>query len=291
VNTQLIDVDHIGRSGVIAVYLIETRSGYALVDCGPQSSTQSLLERLEELGVRLEDIGDLLLTHIHFDHAGGAGALVQKHPGLRVHVSEIGAPHLADPSRLERSARRIYGDEFDRLWGAVLPVSESNLAVVTDEAAGLECFPTPGHASHHVSYLDDEGVLFAGDVAGIRIPGCEYVVPPTPPPDIDVRRWHDSLRRIEERDVQRLAITHFGFADDVQQHLAELGARLDSWWERVRSGESEDDFVERAGAELAAAVPGELRGRYLHSVSLASCYAGLARYASVLRDEAAAERR
>ena len=145
-----LDLLHLGNERVIAAYLLETPDGPALFDCGPASCVATLRARLADRGVRLTDVRHLLLSHIHLDHAGAAGVLVREHPGLQVHVSEVGAPHLVDPSRLERSARRLYGDAFDALWGELAPVPEENVRVAGERAAGLDCFPTPGHASHHV---------------------------------------------------------------------------------------------------------------------------------------------
>src|SRR5207247_9766825 len=143
------DLHHQGLERVIGVYLLETEDGLALNDCGPSTCIPTLKGRLAERGLALTDLRHLLLSHIHLDHAGATGSLVREHPGLQVHVSEIGPPHLVDPSRLERSARRIYGDEFDTLWGELAPVPEENVHTVGEEVVGLACFPSPGHASHH----------------------------------------------------------------------------------------------------------------------------------------------
>ena len=166
------------------------------------------------------DIRHLLLSHIHLDHAGAAGAIVREHPHVQVHVSEIGAPHLVDPSRLETSARRLFGDAFDDLWGELVPVPPENVHVVGDRVLGLDCFPSPGHAWHHVSYLDREGTLYTGDSVGVRIAPARFVLPPTPPPEIDLEAWEDTIVETERRAPARLAVVHFGVFDDVQEHLA-----------------------------------------------------------------------
>jgi glyoxylase-like metal-dependent hydrolase (beta-lactamase superfamily II) len=215
----------------------------------------------------------LLLSHIHLDHAGAAGALVRDHPDLQVHVSEVGAPHLVDPSRLESSARRLYGDDFDRLWGELVPVPEENVHVVGTETLGLETFPTPGHAGHHVSYLDRDGTLYAGDAAGVRIQPSEFVLPPTPPPEVDLEAWERTLDEIESRRPQRLALIHFGVADDVERHLGELRRRLREWAERVRDGASEEEFAALAAADLGAD-----RAAYEQAMPFWQSYAGLKRY-------------
>jgi len=158
-----LDLRFQGAERVIGAYLLETDDGPALFDCGPSTCIPRLKEALRDRGLELADIRHLLLSHIHLDHAGAAGALVREHPDLRVHVSEVGAPHLVDPSRLERSARRLYGETFDSLWGELAPVPEANVEVVGDRVLGLDCFPSPGHAYHHVCYLAGDGTLYAGD--------------------------------------------------------------------------------------------------------------------------------
>ena len=218
----LLDLRHLGRERVIGSYLLQTSDGPALFDCGPTTCVPELKARLAERGLELRDIRHLLLSHIHLDHAGATGVLVRQHPQLQVHVSEVGAPHLVDPERLERSARRLYGDEFDTLWGELAPVPEENIHPVGSEVLGLDCFPTPGHASHHVCYLDGDGTLYAGDAAGVRIQPARFVLPPTPPPEVDLEAWDTTLDEIERRDPQRLALIHFGVADDVASHLAEM---------------------------------------------------------------------
>src|SRR6478736_1938683 len=184
-----LDLRHLGHERVIGSYLLETKDGLALQDCGPTTCVPELKARLAERGLELPDVRHLLLSHIHLDHAGAAGVLVREHPGLQVHVSEIGAPHLVAPERLERSARRLYGDTFDDLWGELAPVPAANVHVTGDNVVGLACFPTPGHASHHVSYLDADGTLYAGDAAGVRIAPGRCIMPPTPPPDLDIESW------------------------------------------------------------------------------------------------------
>lgn len=233
----------------ISVYVAETEDGPALLDCGPTSTLPRLEAGLAELGLALTDVRHLLLSHIHLDHAGAAGPLVRRHPGLTVWVSEIGAPHLVDPSRLERSARRLYGDLFDPLWGELAPVPEANVRLATGEILGWDVFPTVGHAVHHVSYLRDDGTLFAGDAAGVRIPPSDYVLPVSPPPDIDVEGWHRTAAEIRRRAPERLALVHFGIHEDVEPHLDRLEAELDRWAARVRDGMEAEAFVEAARAD------------------------------------------
>jgi glyoxylase-like metal-dependent hydrolase (beta-lactamase superfamily II) len=272
-----IDLLHQGTPHSIGAYLIDTEDGPALFDCGPSTTIAALRAGLAANGLALTDVRHLLLSHIHLDHAGAAGVLVREHAALQVHVSEIGAPHLVDPSKLERSARRLYGDSFDTLWGELAPVPEENVHVVGDSVVGLECFPTPGHASHHVSYLDDDGTLYAGDAAGVRIQPGRYVMPPTPPPEFDLEVWQRTVDEIERRAPERLALIHFGVADDPQRHLADLRLELYDWAEFVRGGASEEEFVEYGRAELANA--GEDMGVYDVAMPLWQSYRGLVRWA------------
>jgi glyoxylase-like metal-dependent hydrolase (beta-lactamase superfamily II) len=272
-----IDLLHLGRERVIASYLLETDDGPALFDCGPGTTVEALKAGLAERGLGLTDVRHLLLSHIHLDHAGAAGVLVREHPGLRVHVSEVGAQHLVDPARLERSARRLYGDSFDVLWGELAPVPEANVEVAGARVAGLDCFPTPGHASHHVCYLDPDGTLYAGDAAGVRVQPGRTVVPPTPPPEIDVAAWEATLDELERRDPDRLALIHFGVADDPGPHLAELRLTLLDWAESVEGGASEEEFVAYARQELEDS--SEDVAAYEQAMPFWQSYAGLRRWA------------
>jgi glyoxylase-like metal-dependent hydrolase (beta-lactamase superfamily II) len=274
-----IDLHHQGHERTIASYLLDTNDGPAIFDCGPATTVEGLKAGLARQGLELLDVRHLLLSHIHLDHAGAAGVLVREHPSLQVHVSEIGAPHLVDPSRLERSARRLYGDSFDTLWGELAPVPTANVHVVGATVLGLDCFPTPGHASHHVSYLDRDGTLYAGDAAGVRISPGRYVMPPTPPPEIDVDRWQQTIEEMENRAPERLALIHFGVFDDVQRHLAELRLELYDWADHVRGGASEDEFVAYVRTELRDA--GEPLADYDVAMPLWQSYRGLKRWADL----------
>jgi glyoxylase-like metal-dependent hydrolase (beta-lactamase superfamily II) len=276
---NLIDLQHAGRERSVGCYLLDTEDGLALFDCGPTTTIAALKRGLEQHGATLADVRHLLLSHIHLDHAGAAGVLVREHPTLQVHVSEIGAPHLIEPERLERSARRLYGDTFDTLWGELAPVPADNVRVVGDRVLGLDCFPTPGHASHHVSYLDRDGTLYAGDAAGVRICPGRAVLPPTPPPEFDLERWQRTIEELERRDPERLALIHFGVADDPQRHLAELRLELYDWADFVRGGASEDEFVAYVRAELADA--GEHGEDWDGAMPLWQSYQGLKRWADL----------
>jgi glyoxylase-like metal-dependent hydrolase (beta-lactamase superfamily II) len=272
-----LDLLHCGDTRRIAAYLVETDDGPALFDCGPTSCLTALHGALGARGVELGDLKHLLLSHIHLDHAGAAGSLVREHPGLTVHVSKIGAPHLVDPSRLEASARRLYGDAFDELWGALEPVPERNVRIVGDHVLGLECFPAPGHASHQVSYQHEDGTLYNGDAAGVRISPGSFVFAPTPPPEIDLDAWERTIDEIERRSPRRLALVHFGVFDDVGRHLEALRATLRSWADRVGHGMDEPTFVAAARADVAASDPDDADA-YDRAAPYWHCYLGLERY-------------
>ena len=279
-----IDLRFRGIERVIGVYLLETDDGPALFDCGPTTCVERLKAGLRERGLELRDLRHLLLSHIHLDHAGAAGVLVREHPGLRVHVSEVGAPHLVDPTKLEASARRLYGETFDDLWGELAPVPEQNVEVVGGDVLGLECFPSPGHARHHVCYLDADGTLYAGDAAGVRIQPGRYVMPPTPPPDVDLEAWQTTLDEIEARAPQRLAVVHFGVASDPDEHLPDLRRRLLEWTGVVERGASEDEFVAQAREQLRHEA--ERLPAYEAAMPLWQSYAGLKRYWEKRREAA-----
>jgi len=255
-----IDVRHLGREHVICAWQVDD----VLIDPGPESTADTLLDAVADEAPRA-----LLLTHIHFDHAGAAGALVREWPDVEVWVHERGAPHLADPTRLVASAKRLYGDDFHRLWGEVVPVPERNLRVLAggEQEAGWDVAYTPGHASHHVSYRHrDSGWVFPGDTCGVRLPTGDLLLPPTPPPDIDLEAWSTSLDAIESWDPATLAITHFGEYSDVTEHLARMRAALAHWSERARDSDREayaaelrrtfEDALDReSAAAFAQAMP------------------------------------
>jgi glyoxylase-like metal-dependent hydrolase (beta-lactamase superfamily II) len=271
---------------VIASYLVPGEEP-VLVDCGPESCFDALEQRLAAHGLALDDLRHLVLTHIHLDHAGAAGALVQRNPGLTVHVSEIGAPHLVDPSRLEASARRLYGDDFDRLWGKLVPVPEQNVVVAGERVLGFEAWPTPGHASHHVTFLAEDGTCFTGDVTGVVIRPATLIAPVSPPPDVDVEAWERSLDSIAERAPERLCLPHFGVVDDPAGHVERTRERLRVWSARVRDGASEEEFVRAAERELDEGVDPETAAAYTQAGPLWQSYAGLARYWSKKGDAGA----
>ena len=247
-----IDLLFRGNARAIAAYLIETTDGPALYDCGPATTLPTLKAGLAELGTDLSEIRHIMLSHIHFDLAGAAGPIIREHPHIKLWVSERGAPHMIDPSRLERSARRLYGDEFDSLWGELAPIPEANVHIADGTVNGWEAFPTPGHAIHHVAYFND-GTLLGGDVCGVRIQPETHILPPTPPPDIDIESWHASIAEIRRRSPERLALIHFGITTDAADHLDRLEERLDLWARRVGDGMEADEFVRICRAEFGDA--------------------------------------
>ncbi len=265
VAQEPLDLHHVGIARAIGAYLVETDDGLALFDCGPATCLQRLRDGLASRGLSLDDIRHILLSHIHLDHAGAAGAIVRDHPHIQVHVSAIGAPHVIDPQRLEASARRLYGTDFDRLWGPLQPVPETNVHVVGDDVLGLACFPTPGHAAHHVSYLHADGTLYSGDVAGVRFAPARFVLPPLPPPEIDLEAWERSIDEMERRAPARLALIHFGVFDDVADHLGRLRATLARWSAWSEAGLDEAAFTKSGHGGYRDERPGAgralLRGR------------------------------
>jgi glyoxylase-like metal-dependent hydrolase (beta-lactamase superfamily II) len=267
---RVIDLMHLGRERVIGCWQV----GDVLVDPGPTSCVDTLLGALDGERPRA-----LLLTHIHLDHAGASGSLVERWPDLEVYVHERGARHMADPARLLESARRLYGDDMDRLWGDFVAVPESNLRVLQGGETlpgGFEVAYAPGHASHHVAYRHD-GTAFVGDVGGVRIPPSRFVLPPTPPPDIDIEAWHASIDRIAAWHPERLAITHFGATEDAAGHLAEMHRRLDEQAELVHGGDRES-FLERVNRDVAAAGDPDTAAAYAQAAPRDQLYAGLERY-------------
>ncbi|WP_376790358.1 MBL fold metallo-hydrolase [Thermoflexus sp.] len=287
-----IDLQFHGRPQVIAAYLLYDGREAALVETGPTSTMEKLLEGVQAAGVPLEALRHLIVTHIHLDHAGASGALIQRLPWARVYVHPVGAPHLVDPSRLLASAARIYGDLLKPLWGEVIPVPADRLAVVSDgerlTVAGhtLIAFDTPGHARHHHAFLDETtGLLFTGDIAGVRLPGIRYVRPPTPPPELDLEAWSNSIARLRALKASGLCLTHFDVhREDIEWHWEDLERRLWEWGHQIREMMAENleeaEMVkrlrERADEELRAA--GADPEFYDVAVSYESVVAGYLRY-------------
>lgn len=271
---QAIDTLHLGRRRWICCW----RVGQVLVDPGPSLALPSVLAQLDGWRPRA-----LLLTHIHFDHAGGAGTLAQMFPDMEVYVHERGAPHMIDPARLWASAAQLYGEENMRsLWGEFLPVAEEHLRILKGgESLSIggdrfDVLYTPGHAKHHVCYLHD-GTVFAGDVAGVRIDTGTPTLPPTPPPDIDVEAWQHSISLLSDWHPRRLAITHFGAYDDPARQLRELGERLERWAQSARTQDREQ-WIAALERDVRATVSAELFDSFMAAIPADQSYAGLRRY-------------
>ncbi len=243
---RTIDTRHVGRERVIAAFTLED----CLVDCGPSTVIDHLVAELGDDVPRR-----LLLTHIHLDHSGGAGQLVRRFPDLEVVVHARGARHLADPEKLVSSASRLYGDDMEKLWGEIVPVPEENLRIVSggeELEGGWRVAYTPGHASHHVSFLHEPtGTAFTGDTAGVRIPPGPLMAP-TPPPDIDLEAWPHSLDLIAGWRPERIAVSHFGVWEDPEEHLAAMREALERQTRWAREAPDGDAFARRLREHLAA---------------------------------------
>ena len=265
------DVMHLGRDRVICVYEIDG----LIVDPGPASCLDTLLDRLGETEPR-----SLLLTHIHLDHAGAAGALCRRFPNLTVYVHERGAPHLVDPTKLVESAGRVWGDAMWELWGEVAPVPEERVHVLRggETVEGFRVEYTPGHASHHVSYLHEEsGDAYIGDVAGVRLPPFEYTIAPTPPPDIDVEAWLDSIHTVASWNPQSLCLTHFGQVTDVSEQLHRVRTALTGSADSARL-DGEERFIARFETDLLEATDLPTAVAFEQAAPPDQLYQGLARY-------------
>ena len=288
-----VDLHFRSRPRAIAAVVLHDASGVTLLDPGPTSTLAVLGRALGEAGLSFRDVRTILLTHIHLDHAGATGTLVREHPGIRVQVHEVGAPHLVDPSKLLASATRLYGEQMETLWGEVLPVPASAIVPLRGgervSASGrlLDVAYTPGHASHHVSYFCPEtGVAFVGDTAGVRVVENGFILPPTPPPDIDLGLWLTSLATIESWHPQTLLLTHFGPSVRPGAHLAELRDHLDlvaglarrSLAQDGDDGAQERWFVEELRRELRRRLNDEEATRYETSARFDLNWRGLARY-------------
>jgi glyoxylase-like metal-dependent hydrolase (beta-lactamase superfamily II) len=262
----LIDHRFLGVPGVIASYLVADGDDLALIETGPTTTLETLLEGVRACGYDPEAITRVLVTHIHLDHAGSAGVLLQRLPRARFHVHPVGAPHMVDPSKLLVSATRIYGDRMQQLWGEILPVPQDRLEITEDGAEirvgrrVLRALDTPGHAFHHLAFHEPEvGAVFTGDVAAVRLGGSSYVRPPTPPPELDLELWMQSVARLRALDAQRLLLTHFGAYDDVDRHLDELLARLFGWAGWVEARLAQEPDTTRIAAELREKGDAEIR--------------------------------
>ena len=289
---DIIDLEFQGHARVIGAAVLAGADGLAVIDPGPTTCLPALEAGLARLGGTLQDVRSIFLTHIHLDHAGATGTILRRVPGARVTVHERGAPHMIDPTKLLSSATRLYGDRMDVLWGAFEPVPAERVRALQGgerlEAGGgsLEVAYTPGHAVHHVSYFDRQaGTAYVGDTCGVRVIG-DYVIAPTPPPDVDLAAWHRSLEVIAAWRPRTLLLTHFGLVHDVDQYLPRYRVVLDAMAEIVREslagGESDEARVASFVARLRDEARGALSDREAAALETAApfgqIWAGLARY-------------
>ena len=288
-----LDLGFQGRAGVVAAYLVTHPHGHTLVETGPSSTLAALEAGVIAAGARISDVTQLLVTHVHLDHAGAGGTLLHRLPEARLFVHPRGVAHLVDPARLLLSATRIYGDRMEQLWGDVDPCPPGRVIPLADGeevqcgSRTLRALHTPGHAIHHLAFHDAEGrSVFTGDVGGVRLAGTSHVRPPTPPPDIDVEAWHRSVDRLRALAPAFLDLTHFGRFSDPGAHFDDLLHRLDAlvkWTaERLARGDTAASMTAAlrlaSGAELHDEGVGDLAGSYELATPSGMTVDGVVRY-------------
>jgi glyoxylase-like metal-dependent hydrolase (beta-lactamase superfamily II) len=301
---QTIDLNWTGRPKSIAAMLLQSDGVNAIIDPGPASTIETLRAELSRNGLNIQDLNTILLTHIHLDHAASVGALVKENPRISVFVHEFGAKHMIDPSKLLASAGRLYGGEMQRLYGDVLPVPEENIRpfaggeIVSVGKHKFDILYTPGHASHHLTFWDaQDRIAFVGDVAGITVEGDTFIMPATPPPDVDLDLWNKSLDAIEALRPQKIFLTHFGYQHDPIAHMERYRKKLVEWTELTKtllaSGKAEEEagkeFVEATAAETRndVANPGSAE-HYIFNGGLYLSWLGLLRYVKKQREKSQA---
>ena len=293
-GTWQISLPFLGEPGIIGSYLLAGEHELAIIDPGPGSTYEALLAAIQEAGFAPQEVTHILLTHIHLDHAGATGTLLHHMPRAQVYVHSKGAPHLLDTSKLIASSERIYGERMQQLWGNIEPVAQERLHILEDGAIlniadrRLEVHHTPGHAIHHVIFFDvHSGNLFAGDVAGVRLQGIDYVRPPTPPPDLDLEAWFSSIDKIKQLRPDILYLGHFGPTRYSAQHFGHLREKLISWGDIVlramREGKSEEEIlpllIAQTEPELKrCARDGHVLARYEIATNYAMTVQGYMRY-------------
>jgi glyoxylase-like metal-dependent hydrolase (beta-lactamase superfamily II) len=266
-NVFQIDTKMAGYDGITAGYLIRS-SRPCLVETGTAPSAPVVRTALDALGVGPADLATIVVTHIHLDHAGGAGDMAGHYPGAEIVVHERGARHLADPSRLMASARRVYGDALDRLFGELAPTPADRIRAVDEvgridlgDGRRLDSHYSPGHAQHHVGLLDSiSGDLYVGDAAGVYLPETDDVRPATPPPDFDLEQALESLRKFRALRPARLLFSHYGPVNTVDETLRRSAEEILVWVDETRRARTAG-----AGQDLdhaAAMVAERTRQRY-----------------------------
>jgi len=297
-DIHTLDLEFYGATELIASFLVPADGGFILIDPGPASSFEVVERRVEEAGYRLQDLRAVFATHVHLDHSGGAGVLAQR-TGCRVFCHPSGAPHLENPAaKLLPSAERLYGDKMEPLWGTTVGVPKDQLRKVDDGESVMICeleiigWHTPGHAIHHVAWQIGDAVA-TGDVAGVRFPSATHVLPPLPPPDIDIEKWRQSLDLLRRLDPDRLLLTHFGAFDDPARHIDELEDRLVRWTDIARRVVANGGDKSALGVELvridedemkASEVSAEAAERYRRLCPVKESSVGLYRYCSLARE-------
>jgi glyoxylase-like metal-dependent hydrolase (beta-lactamase superfamily II) len=291
-STVTLDLEHQGRERYIAGCLLDCHGEFALLDPGPSSTVDILRRKLHDKGVAISDIGSILLTHVHLDHSGVTGYLIEENPKIRVFVHKKGAPHLIDPRRLLESASSVLGRNVEDYWGPMLPLPVRNIVTLNggeEVVIGnrrFEVLYTPGHAIHHISFFEaDTKVAFVGDAAGVRI-SDSFVYPATPPSDVHLQHFDASLDLIQGRRPQNLFLTHFGLMGNVEWHIAELRERLQRWSEFVsfsleRPGDDSlhaREFSEMVTAELHSVLKEDEAAWFEKLISPRQNWYGLARY-------------
>jgi len=258
---HIIDLEFQGVKNAIAAFIVETSEGPVIVETGPHSTFPTLKKGIEKAGFTISDIKHVFLSHIHFDHAGAAWAFAEL--GAKIYLHPIGAPHMQDPSRLVHSAKRIYKDQMDVLWGQLRPINQNHL-VVTDHGEKIKVgdtefigWHTPGHAVHHIAWQVGNN-LFAGDVAGIKIENG-LVMAPCPPPDIHIEDWMQSIELINGLNLQSLFLTHFGKVDQVNQHLNDLSTCLTNWAEWMKPYAIQNEDIQTIIPKFQAYIADQLR--------------------------------
>jgi len=296
-SADFIDLQFRGSPRVIATAILQGADGVTLIDPGPTSCLPVLESGLRDRGLTLRDVRTVLLTHIHLDHAGATGTIAERVPGVGVYVHARGAPHMIDPAKLLASATRLWGDRMDAVWGAFQPVPAANVSVLQGgerlELAGraIRVAYTPGHAKHHVSYLDEHaGMAYVGDTAGVRV--GDYLIAPTPPPDIDIEAWQQSLNTIDAWQPVSLFLTHFGPVSPGRAHLARfrttVATAAETSREMIAGGGSDEElsrlFTERMRQDVKKALP-EHEARVAElAAPFDQLWQGLARYWQKKRD-------
>jgi glyoxylase-like metal-dependent hydrolase (beta-lactamase superfamily II) len=289
---QTLDLEFLGTTTLISSYLVPADGGFALLESGPASGAEALERGVEMAGFAIEDLRAVFVTHVHLDHSGGAGTLAQR-TGCTVYCHPAGKDHLVDPGRkLLPSAERLYKEMMVPLWGNTVDAPESQVVPVGNGEAvtvgdlEVRAWHTPGHAIHHVAWQIGDAVV-TGDVGGVRFPGATHVLPPMPPPDIDVEEWKRSLNLLRGLAPRRLFLTHFGGFDDPARHLDELEDRLDRWTEIARRVVGDGGDAAALGARLedldnremkAAKMSAETTALYRKMCPMEGNSAGLFRY-------------